>query len=415
MEIIKQQCDHGLEMIVKGRLDAYWSEHLAKSFAEVIRGGVHHINLNLAEVVYISSAGIRVLIQVHKQLKGIEGQLIIAGPSQHVSSVLSMAGLAELLLSSSTTETQPTPAPQTTRRIDRNQVTFEIFSLHPDAALTCEPLGCPDHSATWQFHDTDCATVSFPDSTFGIGLGAIGENFADCKDRFGEFLAVGGAAAYLPTDGTNVPDYTISSGTLIPTLHVLYGLACRGEMAHLVRFEPSQNRSTTTLMELTQTCFDIAESDMVGMIVIAESAGLLGASLKRSPAQGHSRAEVFRLPTLRDWLSFTTERTNTNGVTIMVGVSSQKDGGKLAPLLRPLGSSSSPVGHFHAATFSYRPLQKGVIDLQTTVSRFFESESLQGILHLLNDHRDIVGGGQSEFIRGACWISPIRQTVGSEG
>ena len=80
-------------------------------------------------------------------------------------------------------------------------------------------------------------------------------------------------------------------------------------------------------------------------------------------------------------------------------------------MLRPLGSAAWPAGHFHAAAFSYRPLQKGRIDLDSTVTTLFEAETLQGILHLLNDDRAIVGTGQSEFVRGACWMAPITEIV----
>ena len=407
MEIVKQLTSQGLELIVKGRLDAYWAEHLSLSLAEVIRGGTHHITLNLHEVVYLSSAGIRVLIKVHKQLKGIDGALSVTTPSEQVTSVLSMTGLAELILTTPMLRNPSSPPTLKTRQMEHEQVAFEIFTQHPDAALICQTLGNPDRLIDWHFQETDSATVSFPDSTFGFGLGAIGENFADCRERFGEFVAVGGAAAYLPTDGTNVPDYTVSSGTLVPTLQVLSGIACHGDMAHLMRFEPTQAHHAITLSDLTKTCLIIAEADSVGIIMIAESAGLIGASLKRSPALKESAQNVFKIPAIRDWLSFTTERTNINGVTLMVGMVTKTEGSPLASLLRPLGPSPSPLGHFHAATFSYRPLQKGEINLRTTVSSFFESETLRGILHLLNDHRDIVGGGQSEFVRGACWVSPI--------
>ena len=63
-------------------------------------------------------------------------------------------------------------------------------------------------------------------------------------------------------------------------------------------------------------------------------------------------------------------------------------------------------GHFHAATFSYGPLKRGRIDLNETVATLFETESLVGVLHLLHDTREVVGIGQSEFTRGACWAGP---------
>ena len=65
------------------------------------------------------------------------------------------------------------------------------------------------------------------------------------------------------------------------------------------------------------------------------------------------------------------------------------------------------TGHFHAATFPYRPLRKGRIDLRESVQVMFEAGTVQSVLHLLNDDREIVGGGESAFVRGACWVSAL--------
>jgi len=56
-----------------------------------------------------------------------------------------------------------------------------------------------------------------------------------------------------------------------------------------------------------------------------------------------------------------------------------------------------------------------MLDVATTVTTLFNEEQLQGILHLLNDHREINGTGESEFFRGACWIGPIHDIIGAEG
>ena len=50
---------------------------------------------------------------------------------------------------------------------------------------------------------------------------------------------------------------------------------------------------------------------------------------------------------------------------------------------------------------------KGEIDLQATVATLFEQQSLQSILHLIGDYREATGMGESEFVRGACWVGPI--------
>jgi hypothetical protein len=64
-------------------------------------------------------------------------------------------------------------------------------------------------------------------------------------------------------------------------------------------------------------------------------------------------------------------------------------------------------GHFHAAAFPYRPLRKGKVDLVHTVQPLFESEQVLGLLHLLNDWRELSGAGESRFLRGACWCAPL--------
>ncbi|HYU79661.1 MAG TPA: hypothetical protein VEK56_11790, partial [Vicinamibacterales bacterium] len=61
----------------------------------------------------------------------------------------------------------------------------------------------------------------------------------------------------------------------------------------------------------------------------------------------------------------------------------------------------------HAAAFPFRPFKKGLVPLKETVTSLFESESVLGVLHLLNDDREALGAGESAFIRGACWIGPI--------
>jgi hypothetical protein len=106
-------------------------------------------------------------------------------------------------------------------------------------------------------------------------------------------------------------------------------------------------------------------------------------------------------------------------MTLVAGVALRDGSGVMAPVVRPLNSSeANPVGpisgHFHAAAFSYHPLQNGKIDLKTTVKKLFEGQTVEDVLHLLSDDRVIAGAGQSEFIRGACWIGPIRE-IATEG
>jgi hypothetical protein len=106
-------------------------------------------------------------------------------------------------------------------------------------------------------------------------------------------------------------------------------------------------------------------------------------------------------------LPFTPERAYARSLALVTGVVTRAPRPELAAWLRPMRREAGPLGHLHGAAFSYRPLQKGAIDLVSTVTGLFEGENLQGVLHLLADDRDLVGVGESELVRGACWIAPI--------
>jgi len=410
MHITKVQRGEIVEVRITGRLDGYWAEDLSTGLADVVREGGHQIRVNLSEVSFLSSSGIRVLVQCFKQLRAIDGSLAVWHPSQHVSEVLKLAGLYDLLISAAdAAPATVSTTPSAVRHIERDTVSLDVFALPADRPMTCRSIGEPSRLDGCRFAADDLRTQAahFPQASLAVGLGALGKDFEDCRNRFGECLWIAGAAVYLPTDGTNVPDYLISGGTGLPDLKVLYGLTCEGPWRYLARFQAARKDVPVTLSALVDACLEIAGTDMAAIAMVAESSGLVGAALKQSPVAVGSTTAPFGFPEVQQWLSFTPERAYPKTVVLAAGVGARTDAGAIAPLLRPFGASDFAVGHIHAAAFSYRPMRKGQVDLHETVRGLFETESPQTLLHLLHDDRERVGAGQSEFIQGACWIGPI--------
>lgn len=414
------------ELKVEGRLDVYWANHLAAAVDQEIRQGSHHIQLDLSQVAFLSSAGIGVLVRFYRELKSIQGSFAVSNCSRNVLKILELSKLDEMLVakvppeSSQTEETGQSspcegPTPTSIRQTERSGVVYEIYPLARESKLKCHRLGDASLLERCGFAKEHCRTMQFSHSSFAIGLGALGEHFEDCRGRFGEFIAAGGAVAYLPTDGTNVPDFLLAGGTALPDVQVCYGIACHGKspqpFSSLIRFEAKKSAAPVAFAPLLESCLDLANAEQIGIVMIAESAGLIGASLRSSPVISGSEPGPFEFPRIRDWLSFTVERAYTKSAVLLVGVAVRGNAGALAPVIRPFqeaSSSSLPVaGHFHAAVFSYRPVQRGQIDLKASVKTLFERQTLEGILHLLSDDRSISGAGQSELVRGACWVAPI--------
>jgi anti-anti-sigma factor len=392
-----------LELIVDGRLDAYWADHLSQEITRVIHGGVHHVRLHLGGVQYISSAGIRVLLQFHKQLVRINGSLFVCEPSAAVRSVIQLTGLEELLVAGEAV------APE---RMAAGAGPFvERLALHPGARLACRLLGTPTPFPPDGFQRHHCRSVEMPQDCFALGLGALGGDYEDCHSRFGEWLAVGGAAAYLPAGRTTAPDYAVSTGNYRPMSQVLYGLFCHGVPAWHTRFE-AQDRGVVTLTEVLEHALTTAHAGAAGIVLAAETSSLVGAALRQAPTEPLRGRVPLAHPEIREWLTFTPERGFPQSLTLAVGVAARRPGSELAPWLRPVGQAAALHAHVHAAVFSYHPLRRGGADLAETVRVLFEQQTLQGLLHLVKDDRAIHGAGDSEFTRGLCWIGPIDEVGG---
>ena len=418
MEIRKQTHGDQVAISVAGRMDGYWADHLGAALDEVIREGSHQISLDLSEVPFMSSAGIRVLVKCYKQLHAIQGSFLIPNASEQVKRIIALSGLKDMLLPGSA-ESAPTLAPNSAimplarqgDQVEQARGTYEVFRLASGATLKSRLLGNPALLRGSQFRKQNCLAHSFPETSFAVGVGALGDTYEDCEGRFGEFLAASGAVAYLPTDGTNAPDYFVPAHSSVPDVQVCYAADFSGRFAKMARFEARKETGPLSLTNLVEAGLGFAGSKRVGMVMVAETAGLMGAALRRPPTQAAAVGAPFGFPEVRKWLGFTAERAFARSLTLVVGIAAQNDASALDSVLRPMGSNSGLVGHFHAAAFTYRPVQKGEIDLTETVRSIFKTQSLQGVLHLLSDDRSIQGAGESEFLRGAFWVGPITEIL----
>lgn len=414
MDIKQQIVGDRAEIQVIGRMDAYWAALLATALDDAVREGLHEISLDLSQVSFMSSAGIGVLVGCYKQLQAIRGVFKISSTSRKVEDLIVRSGLKEVLLP----EKHPTPTaageahvapvpPKRGEKVERPEGTFEVFTVSEGSRLTASLIGNPALLRGCQFQKQSCTTQAFEESAFAVGVGTLGDSYEASESRFGEFLAAAGTVAYLPTDGTNVPDYFVPVGSSVAHVQVCYAASLQGAFTKMARFESNKDSRTITLSQLAQAGLEFAAADRVGIVMVAETTGLVGAALRRPPTQSVSSSAPFEFPEVRNWLTFTAERAYARSLTLVVGLVARGNAGAISPVLRPLGTDAPLSGHFHAAAFNYRHLQKGEIDLRDTVRSLFENDSLQGVLHLLNDDRPMAGVGDSEFVRGAIWMGPI--------
>ena len=96
MEINKSVDKDVLVIVIKGRLDTNTAPELEKSALEDL-ANYKKLNLDLAALDYISSAGLRVILTLHKQMHGKGGALVVLHPKDEVMEVFDMTGFSSFL------------------------------------------------------------------------------------------------------------------------------------------------------------------------------------------------------------------------------------------------------------------------------------------------------------------------------
>src|SRR6185369_4407429 len=124
------------------------------------------------------------------------------------------------------------------------------------------------------------------------------------------------------------------------------------------------------------------QTPAAGFAILAESASVVGATLRQSPVAAAGKSP-WTFPGVRDWLSFTTERTDERNVALILGFAVREPADEAARFFRRIGPGTTAHGHFHAAVFPYRPLPKGNLDVRETVASLLATESAQTVMHLL--------------------------------
>lgn len=403
LEIILEKM--GDEMVLKctGRLDANRAGHLNDYVDRLVREGHYQISLDMTGVDYLSSAGIRSLISQNKNLSAVNGYFQVKAMSENVRQVLTMVGLAEIL-TQKPKKVKKSETKDSVLHFEANDYTFRITALSPKNKAEVTSYGNPELIRQSGYSEENAFTIKSGENKFGIGLGALGDNFDDCKNRFGEFIQLGKSIAYLPGDGSKKPDYIVGTGKLIASMTALYGLQFSGNFSHLIRFESDNYLKTITVTDLAENLLKITNSKQLAIVMLAESAGLIGASLNASPVDGK---KIFTFPEIKETINFTTEPAHNKVLTLTVGLFSSESSDEIRKFLRPIGPNNPIQSHLHSAVFSYIALKKTEINLDETIEYLFETTELKDILHLTNDTREITGLGESRFVQGFCWIAPI--------
>lgn len=94
MEIKTKNEQSAVVVSIKGRVDTVTASELERCLSELIDRGENLLILNMTDLDYISSAGLRVVLSTAKKLKVKQGDILLTGLQGVVKEVCEISGFS---------------------------------------------------------------------------------------------------------------------------------------------------------------------------------------------------------------------------------------------------------------------------------------------------------------------------------
>ena len=94
MTLRKERFGDVLDVTLEGRLDTAASRLVAEELAQSFYG-LHELNLDIRRLEYISSAGLRVLLEAQRRMN-LQGIMTVSQTTEQVQNIFDATGFADL-------------------------------------------------------------------------------------------------------------------------------------------------------------------------------------------------------------------------------------------------------------------------------------------------------------------------------
>jgi anti-anti-sigma factor len=96
MQFKTRKKEEGTVLSIAGRMDATTAPEIEKGLLALVDGGEKRLVIDLKDLEYISSAGLRSLLALAKRLKAEQGNMVFANLQGHVMDVFKISGFYSL-------------------------------------------------------------------------------------------------------------------------------------------------------------------------------------------------------------------------------------------------------------------------------------------------------------------------------
>jgi len=392
---------------LSGRLDARGTQEVQEPLLDLEDNKT--VIVELKEVSYLSSAGVRLFLTLHKALHSRERRLLLCNLQPYCAEVLRISGLTEVLNIQPDLETAIALVSPTE---DAFETECGRFVFHPGSHEkgVVEVLGNIEDVLASRVTKDLVRFKKFSAKEYSIGLGGLGASPEEVLPLMGEMMTIGGTMVWLPTDGNDTPDFLVpqqDSDDVV--IHTGFNVSLAGRFNEYAEFESSDSNGAT-LSELYRSIFDLARErrpdyrGAIGIAMRAEMGNVHGSGVVRSPVSSNAPANgkwITDSSNFRDWFEFDDSPRLKEVTGLICGVGLDLDADLSVFDRAQLGAtfyinpankeSSREMLHNHGVFFSPQPLGEKPRTLESEIQRVVEYGDFIDMRHML-DKTTIVWG-----------------------
>lgn len=384
-----------------GRLDAHGALEAEQGLADIGKGP-EMVVLDLDKVPYLSSAGVRLFVALHKTLQARGGKLFLARLQPYCLEVIKVTGLASVLNIRKDLDEALAEAGPEARQWRSNG---GRFAFHPgsDKSGGIEVLGKIEDVLAARVTPEMVKSKRFSAKEYSLGLGALGPSVNDVMPLIGEMITIGGTMVWLPTDGNDTPDFLVPhADSEAVVIRTGFNASIAGEFNEYVEFE-SDDPAGLSMDALYRALFDLAKQrrpDYRGVIAIAlrgEVSEVYGSGVTRSPIAAHAPENgkwITDPSNFPSWFEFDQEPRHRNMTGLICGVGVDLDADlsgfnqeclQATFYINPANSGGMrEMLHNHGVFFSSRPFGEKPWNLEGEIARVVEEGDFVDMRHLLD-------------------------------
>jgi anti-anti-sigma factor len=389
-----------------GRLDGFGAKEAEKILPPLPPGS--SLVFDGSELSYLSSAGVRFLLSVHKDATAKNAKVALSALQPFCASVLEMSGLAGII----PVYGSPGEAAHELRNRgaeggegERCATDAGTFVFHPVSSVegTIDILGDIANVIDCAITPGLVRSKPFFETEYSLGLGALGGSPDDYLPVMGEAVMLAGTMVWLPTDGNDTPDYMIPrKASTSVVLQTGFNASIRGGFNEFVEFTTAPDRPAS-VRDIYRALFDLAASrrlefrGVLGLAMRAEIQEAFGAGITKSPLLVNRPVNgkmITDASNYDEW--FESDKTPRNqGTTALICGAGEDLTADLSQidqeLLRRMfyinlanKASQDEVLHNHAVFFRNAPAPAGTRDMDVEMRRVVDEGEFADMRHLLD-------------------------------